>query len=91
MSNVCTQELKFSANITATSLEQLPEPFEPSETLPRMMENARPEGNYDYSEKALKCQFSRKDFRNNSVFCNRLDQWVALNNCESACRKGVFP
>jgi hypothetical protein len=78
MSNVCRTEIKFSQESQAVTIDSGPEPdFQ--------------RGFEPYSEKALKCQFSRKDFSNNSVFCNRLDQWVSLNNCEFACRKGVFP
>jgi hypothetical protein len=47
------------------------------------------EGNYGVepnTDNAEKCNKSRKIIKNNSIYCNLLDQWVSVNYCAYACR-----
>jgi hypothetical protein len=36
---------------------------------------------------ATTCRHSNREVKNNSVYCNRLDQWVSVNYCAHACQK----
>lgn len=35
---------------------------------------------------AQSCLHSQKQIRNNSVYCTRLDQWLAINYCQNVCQ-----
>lgn len=38
------------------------------------------------TDNALKCSKSKKQIKNNSVYCTLLDQWVAVNYCAYVCK-----
>lgn len=42
-----------------------------------------PRRNY---QNALTCQKSRKQIKNETVYCELLDQWLSVNYCAFSCR-----